>query len=106
MILSYETAIAWVPLNSETSDDVMSALDKGAKAYVLKGVGSRVLADIVRSVAAGGTYVSPTLSAQLLFHMSSASRLASAVQPASRPVASIAKISPTIGIKASELHAN
>ena len=31
---------------SETSDDVLSALDKGAKAYVLKGVGSRALADL------------------------------------------------------------
>jgi two-component system nitrate/nitrite response regulator NarL len=56
---------------SETSDDVMSALAKGAKAYVLKGVGSRALADIVRSVAFGETYVSPALSARLLSGMSS-----------------------------------
>ncbi|WP_438752931.1 response regulator [Pararhizobium sp. O133] len=56
---------------SEGSDDVMGALSKGAKAYVLKGVGSRALADIVRSVAAGETYVSPTLSARLLSDMSS-----------------------------------
>ncbi|HTO34369.1 MAG TPA: response regulator transcription factor [Pararhizobium sp.] len=56
---------------SETSDDVMGALSRGAKAYVLKGVGSRALVDIVRSVAAGETYVSPTLSARLLSGMSS-----------------------------------
>ncbi|WP_455274257.1 response regulator [Rhizobium herbae] len=66
---------------SETSDDVMSALDKGAKAYVLKGVGSRALADIVRSVAAGETYVSPTLSARLLSDMSSAAALAKQSNP-------------------------
>ncbi|WP_307236293.1 LuxR C-terminal-related transcriptional regulator [Pararhizobium capsulatum] len=56
---------------SEMSDDVMSALAKGAKGYVLKGVGSRILADIVRSVDAGDTYVSPSLSARLLSDMSS-----------------------------------
>jgi len=66
---------------SETSDDVMSALDKGAKAYVLKGVGSRVLADILRSVAAGETYVSPALSARLLSDMSSAAALANRPNP-------------------------
>ncbi|WEZ85391.1 response regulator transcription factor (plasmid) [Rhizobium sp. 32-5/1] len=57
---------------SETGEDVMSALSKGAKGYVLKGVGSRTLEDIVRAVAAGETYVSPTLSARLLSDMSSA----------------------------------
>ncbi len=66
---------------SETSDDVMSALDKGAKAYVLKGVGSRVLADIVKSVAAGETYVSPTLSARLLSDMASAAAFAKQPNP-------------------------
>jgi two-component system nitrate/nitrite response regulator NarL len=66
---------------SETSDDVLSALDKGAKAYVLKGVGSRALADIVRSVAAGETYVSPTLSARLLSDMSSAAAIAKQSNP-------------------------
>jgi DNA-binding NarL/FixJ family response regulator len=66
---------------SETSDDVMSALDKGAKAYVLKGVGSRALTDIVRSIADGETYVSPALSARLLSDMSSAAALAKQPNP-------------------------
>jgi two-component system nitrate/nitrite response regulator NarL len=66
---------------SETSDDVMSALAKGAKAYVLKGVGSRILADIVRSVDAGDTYVSPSLSARLLSNMSSSEALAKQANP-------------------------
>lgn len=51
---------------SESGDDVSRALQKGAKGYVLKGVGSRVLADILRQVADGRSYVSPDLSARLL----------------------------------------
>ncbi len=51
---------------SETSDDVAKALGSGAKGYVLKGVGSRTLAEVLRTVAAGESYVSPTLSARLL----------------------------------------
>lgn len=51
---------------SEASDDVTAALKGGAKGYVLKGVGSRALADVIRSVAAGESYVAPTLSAKLL----------------------------------------
>ncbi len=47
---------------SEAGDDVMTALRTGAKGYVLKGVGSRALADIIRTVAAGDSYVAPTLS--------------------------------------------
>jgi two-component system nitrate/nitrite response regulator NarL len=70
---------------SETSDDVMNALGKGAKAYVLKGVGSRALADVVRSVAAGETYVSPTLSARLLSDMSSVAQAA----PQPNPIAEL-----------------
>ena len=51
---------------SEASDDVTAALKKGAKGYVLKGVGSRALAEILRTVAAGESYVAPTLSARLI----------------------------------------
>ena len=51
---------------SEDSDDLAAALNSGAQGYVLKGVGSRTLAEILRSVAAGERYVSPTLSARLL----------------------------------------
>ncbi len=42
--------------------------------YVLKGVGSRTLAEILRSVAAGERYVSPALSARLLSALSNASQ--------------------------------
>ncbi len=58
---------------SETRDDVIKALQNGAKGYVLKGVGSRALAEILRTVAAGEAYVSPDLSARLLSDISALS---------------------------------
>ncbi|MGB3314366.1 MAG: response regulator transcription factor, partial [Albidovulum sp.] len=51
---------------SEEDDDVMQALKAGAKGYVLKGVGSRELVSIVRDVADGQSYVSPSLAARIL----------------------------------------
>ncbi len=51
---------------SEAGDDVKAALQGGAKGYVLKGIGSRALADVIRAVASGESYVAPTLSAKLL----------------------------------------
>lgn len=51
---------------SESSDDLLEALSRGAKGYALKGVGSKGLADIVRLVAAGESYVHPGLSARML----------------------------------------
>ncbi|MBZ9799693.1 response regulator [Mesorhizobium sp. ES1-4] len=51
---------------SEANADVTKALNAGVRGYVLKGVGSRGLADILRSVAAGESYLSPMLSARLL----------------------------------------
>lgn len=54
---------------SETEDDVTAALRAGARAYVLKGVASRELARILRSVAAGEVYVTPSLAASLLYEL-------------------------------------
>jgi two-component system nitrate/nitrite response regulator NarL len=51
---------------SEARDDIIAALNSGARGYVLKGVGARALAEILRTVASGEKYVSPTLSARLL----------------------------------------
>lgn len=51
---------------SETSEDVTTALARGAVGYVLKGVGALTLADAIRTVAAGDGYVAPTLSARLI----------------------------------------
>ena len=51
---------------SESSEDATKALNSGAKGYILKGVGARSLADILKTVASGETYVSPTLGAKML----------------------------------------
>ena len=54
---------------SESNADIATALRYGAKGYVLKGVGSRVLAEILRAVNAGELYLSPTLSARMVASM-------------------------------------
>jgi DNA-binding NarL/FixJ family response regulator len=54
---------------SESEDDVTAALRAGARAYVLKGVASRELARIIRNVAAGEVYVTPSLAASLLYEL-------------------------------------
>lgn len=51
---------------SEANADLTMALNAGVRGYVLKGVGSKALADILRAVAAGEGYVAPNLSARLL----------------------------------------
>ncbi|MER9329847.1 response regulator transcription factor [Mesorhizobium sp. M0152] len=56
---------------SETNADVTWALNAGVRGYVLKGVGSRALADILRNVADGESYLSPMLSARLLSDLQS-----------------------------------
>ncbi|MFB2554038.1 response regulator [Ensifer soli] len=54
---------------SEIDDDVLQALRAGARGYVLKGVGAQALVDVVRSVLAGESYVSPSLAARILTEM-------------------------------------
>ena len=51
---------------SEEDDDVMQALKAGAQGYILKGVGSRELVGLVKDLARGGSYVSPSLAARIL----------------------------------------
>jgi DNA-binding NarL/FixJ family response regulator len=54
---------------SQDEEDVTTALRAGARGYVLKGVAARDLVEIVRSVARGEVYVTPSLAASLLFDM-------------------------------------
>lgn len=56
---------------SENDQDVMNALEAGASGYVLKGVGGAELVSLVRSIASGESYVSPSLAARLLVAMKS-----------------------------------
>jgi two-component system nitrate/nitrite response regulator NarL len=55
---------------SEAAEDVTRALNGGVNGYVLKGVGSRALTEILCAVAEGETYVTPSLSARLLSRLS------------------------------------
>jgi len=55
---------------SEHEDDLLAAFKAGARGYVLKGVSARQLAQVVRAVAGGEVYVSPTLAAGLLLELS------------------------------------
>ena len=57
---------------SQDEEDVTTALRAGARGYVLKGVAARDLVEIVRSIARGEVYVTPSLAASLLFDMNRA----------------------------------
>lgn len=63
---------------SEEDDDVMQALKAGAVGYVLKGVGARELVAIVKDVARGQSYVSPSLAARILGAMQAGGATATA----------------------------
>ncbi len=54
---------------SEADDDLMQALKLGALGYILKGVGAEELAELVRELAAGRSYVSPGLAGRALVAM-------------------------------------
>ncbi|AHG45030.1 chemotaxis protein CheY [Rhizobium leguminosarum bv. trifolii CB782] len=51
---------------SEEVDTLMAALQRGAMGYVLKGVGSRGLAEAIQTVLSGSRYISPTMSTKVM----------------------------------------
>jgi two-component system, NarL family, nitrate/nitrite response regulator NarL len=55
---------------SEDERDLMSALQAGASAYILKGIGGKELIDIVRRIASGETFITPSLATSILLHSS------------------------------------
>ena len=55
---------------SEHEDDLLAAFKAGARGYTLKGVSARELTNIIRAVADGEVYVSPSLAAGMLIEMS------------------------------------
>lgn len=58
---------------SEAGDDLANAVRMGAKGYVLKGIGSQGLAEVVKAVASGQSYIAPSLSARLVETLSRSS---------------------------------
>jgi DNA-binding NarL/FixJ family response regulator len=55
---------------SEDRDTLLAALKAGAQGYVLKGVSAGELRAVVRRVADGETFITPTLAADLIFEFS------------------------------------
>ncbi len=53
---------------SEDEKDVISALEVGANAYILKGIGGKELTNIVRKVSSGETFITPSLAGNILSH--------------------------------------
>lgn len=53
---------------SEDEKNVMSALQAGARGYILKGIGGKELIEIVRRVSAGETVITPSLATSILLH--------------------------------------
>lgn len=51
---------------SEEDTDIVEALKAGAKGYILKGIGARELLDVVTDLAAGRSYLSPSLAMKVL----------------------------------------
>jgi DNA-binding NarL/FixJ family response regulator len=66
---------------SEADDDILEALKAGAKGYVLKGVTSAALIEILTGAARGESYVSPALAARLLTEMRARRDVESAPDP-------------------------
>lgn len=56
---------------SEAISDLVEALQLGVRGYILKGVGSRSLAEILHRIASGEIYVAPVLSARLVADLES-----------------------------------
>ena len=53
---------------SEDEKDVMTALQAGANAYILKGIGGKKLIEIIRRVSTGETFITPSLATNILMH--------------------------------------
>ncbi len=53
----------------EDEESLLQALKLGARGYILKGIGGTDLVSVLRSVAAGETYVTPQMAGRLLKEM-------------------------------------
>lgn len=51
---------------SDHEDDLLSAFKAGARGYLLKGISARDLENVIRAVAVGEVYISPSLAAGML----------------------------------------
>lgn len=51
---------------SDQGDDILEALEKGARGYILKGISGSDLTQVLRDIQLGLSYVPPSLAARLL----------------------------------------
>ncbi len=61
---------------AEGEEEVVECLSKGAAGYILKGVGGRELLSVLNDLAAGRSYVAPTLAGRVLTRLHSPSAAA------------------------------
>jgi DNA-binding NarL/FixJ family response regulator len=54
---------------SEREEDVIAAMEAGARAYVLKGISGPELLATIRAVSRGETYITPQIAARVLAKM-------------------------------------
>lgn len=54
---------------SEREDDVIAAMEAGARAYLLKGICGRELITTIQAVSRGETYITPQIAARVLAKM-------------------------------------
>lgn len=69
---------------SENDDDILTAMASGARGYVLKGVGSDTLIEVLGAVGRGESYVPPHLAARILAAMRRPAAGTAADDPMSR----------------------
>lgn len=56
------TTLTVMLTSSENEDDLMAAMNAGARGYILKGISGRELRTILKAICAGGTYLAPELA--------------------------------------------
>jgi DNA-binding NarL/FixJ family response regulator len=77
---------AVIILTTFSDDDyVLRGIAAGARGYLLKDVDHRVLADAIRTVAAGGALINPEITARMLPYLSRAAAYPSGAAPSSVP---------------------
>ncbi|MBY5354519.1 response regulator transcription factor [Rhizobium leguminosarum] len=65
VVRSPETKVMMLTASEEV-DPLLAALRRGAAGYLVKGIGSRGLAEAIRTVVGGSRYISPTMRAKIV----------------------------------------
>lgn len=60
---------------SEADDDIVRSVQAGAVGYLLKGIGASDLISALKTIAAGGSFMSPNLALQLLSHLQKSTKV-------------------------------